>query len=361
MSLLDIRDQAIPIRFLQNIIRSGRVPNGMLFHGPAGVGKALAAREMIKALNCKEHEADCCGTCLTCRKIEHGTHPDVKEISPSGKARNIGVVVVDFMNELSMYRPFEGDWRVFIVHDVDRMRPDAQNHFLKTLEEPPSKTAFILLTEAPRRLLPTIRSRCQQVRFGALRPETVQELLLRDRDIPAPVAEALAAVSQGQMSRALDLVDSEKRNLVLDVTLRLAEGEDPLTVSEVFVTQMKAEGDNIKASVKADLELSGAQDVSKEEREESKNEQMALIEALIRRDLMEYLYLLETWYRDVLVYTATQDERQVLNRDQVDRLATYDQRDVASKLGAIEKAWVYIERNLNVDRVFRDLFFALAP
>ena len=129
MSLKDVRDQSIPIRLLTNIIRTGRVPNGLLFHGPSGVGKALAAREMIKALNCGEEEGDACSNCLACRKIENGTHPDVKEISPSGKARNIGVDVVDFMNELSMYRPFEAKWRVFIVHDVDRMRLEAQNHF----------------------------------------------------------------------------------------------------------------------------------------------------------------------------------------------------------------------------------------
>ena len=360
MSLQDVRDQEIPIRFLTNIIRSGRVPNGLLFHGPSGVGKALAARTMIKALNCKDHDSDCCNECLSCRKVDNGTHPDVKEISPSGKARNIGVDVVDFMNELSMYRPFEAEWRVFIIHDVDRMRLEAQNHFLKTLEEPPSKTVFILMTESPRRLLPTIRSRCQLVRFGALRPETVQELLLRDRDIPAPVAEALAAISQGQMSRALDLVDSEKRDMVLDVTLRLAEGDDPMIVSEYFVTHMKAESDRIKAAVKAEFEEGDAQEVSKEDMEDLKNEQMALVEALIRRDLMEYLYLLETWYRDVLVYMATQDVKQVLNRDQVDRLTAQGRSDVAAKVNAIEKAWVYIERNLNIDRVFRDLFFALA-
>ena len=208
--------------------------------------------------------------------------------------------------------------------------------------------------------MPTIRSRCQQVRFGALRPETVKELLLRDRDLPEAVAEALAAVSQGQISRALDLVDSEKRDVVLDVTQRLAEGEDPMIVSEGFVQHMKAESESIKAAVKAELEQGDPQDASREEREDAKNEQMALIEALIRRDLMEYLYLLETWYRDVLVYTATADAAQVLNRDQVDRLTAQGKSNVAAKVQAIEKAWIYIERNLNMDRVFRDLFFALA-
>ena len=361
MSFTQVKDQAVPIRLLRNIITRSRIPNGLLFWGPAGVGKRFTAIELAKAINCSQGDGDACDVCRCCRKILHGNHPDVKLIAPAGKARNIAVDTVDFMNELSAYRPFEGDWRVFILQDAERMRVEAQNHFLKTLEEPPSNTLFVLLTEFPRRLLPTIRSRCQQVRFGALRPETVAELLQRDRDLPAETAEALAVVSQGQMTRALDLVDSEKRDVVLSLVHRLAQGFDPLALSEEFASHLKAQGDAIRAAVKAESEAPGAQDISKEDRDEYKNEQLAALEALIRRELMEYLYLLETWYRDEWVYRATGDRDKLLNRDQAERLEAGDSEDLEAKLGAIEKAWRYIERNLSVDRVFRDLFFALAP
>jgi DNA polymerase-3 subunit delta' len=359
MSFSDILDQTVPVRLLRNIIQTGRIPNGLLFWGPGGVGKHFTAMELAKAVNCLEDPLDACDRCLACRKVTNNTHPDVKRIIPSGKSRFIGVDIVDFMNELATYRPFEGKWRIFIIEEAERMREDAQNHFLKTLEEPPSNTVFVLLTEYPRRLLPTIRSRCQQVRFGALSPETVTDLLLKERDLPREVALALAAVSQGQMSRALDLVDSDKRDVVLDVTHRLAQGEDPLLLSEEFVAYLKRAGEAIKASVADDSAGDDPKAESREDREEQKQEQMALVEALVRRDMMEYLYLFEAWYRDVIAYANTGDGVHVLNRDQLNRLQQ-EPGGKGDKLAAIEQAWLYIERNLNIDRVFRDLFFALA-
>ncbi len=360
MSFSDVRDQAIPIRLLRNILARKRIPNGLLFWGAGGVGKGLTGMELAKAINCREAEADACDSCLSCRKIAHGNHADVKVITPSGRTRIINVETVDFMSELTAYRPFESEWRVFLIQEADRMGVPAQNHFLKTLEEPPSNTLFILLTEFPRVLLPTIRSRCQQVRFGALRPETVRELLLRDRDLLPDHAEAIAAVSQGQMARALDLVESEKRDTVLDVAQRLSQGEDPLILGEEFVARMHAQEETVKAAVKAEFDTSETAGGSKEDQEEAAQAQLAHVEGLIRRDRMEYLYLLKTWYRDALVYRVTQDPAQVLNRDHLERLQDVRAEDLEGCLAAIEKAWVYLERNLRPDRIFRDLFFALS-
>ncbi len=360
MSFSDIRDQAVPVRLLRNMIQRNRVPNGLLFWGPGGVGKRLAAYETAKAITCREHSGDACGRCLSCRKVTHGTHPDVKFLAPSGRGRMIVVDVIDFINDLASYRPFEGQWRVFILQDADRMGLPAQNHFLKTLEEPPSNTLFILLTEYPRLLLPTIRSRCQQVRFGVLRPETVVELLLRDRDLPRETAVSIAAVSQGQMSRALDLVKSEKRQVVLSLSARLRQGEDPLALSEEFAEHLRAQSDAIKAAVKGDFEGEEPADMSKDDLEEQKKDQVALAEALVRRDLMEYLYLLATWYRDEMVFAVTGDATKVFNRDHAHQFESASRPGERDKLAAVEKAWRYIERNLSIDRVFRDLFFVLA-
>ena len=360
MSFSDVKDQPVPMRLLRNIVRSGRVPHGLLLWGPGGVGKSLAALEFAKALNCEAGEADACGSCLTCRKTANGNHPDVKTVTPSGKARLIKIEAIDFINELAAYRPFEGRWRVVIIHDTERMHEAAQNHFLKTLEEPPSDTVFVLLTEFPRALLPTVRSRCQQLRFGALRPETVTALLMRERELPEARAAAVAAVSQGQMSRALDFVDTGKREAVLDITGRLASREDPLALSEEFVRHIKTQQEVIKETVKAATGDEAIGELSREDQEEQENAQIALAESLVRRDLMEYLYLFQVWYRDALVFQATRETDGLLNKDQAARLAL-EPPAKGAHLAAIEKAWLYIERNLNMERVFRDLFFALAP
>jgi len=359
MSFKNIQDQEVPVRLLRNMLRRNRVPNGLLFWGPGGVGKRLTAIEMAKAINCAKGDADACDACLSCRKVKSGNHPDVSVVMPVKKSRIIDVDTIQSVNDLAALRPFESRWRVFVFQEADRMGIAAQNHFLKTLEEPPGNSLFILVTEHPGLLLPTIRSRCQRVRFGILRPETVTELLLRERDLPREVANSIAALAQGQMVRALDLIDSGKREAVLEITKRLAEGEDPMAVAEDFAKNFEARRNQIEATIKADVDPVAAE-ASREDREEIRTQQMALAEALIRRDIMEYLYLLETWYRDELVYRTTGDAQKVLNRDQVDRLRAAKDADCDQKFAAIEKARVYLERFLKEDRVFRDLFFVLS-
>lgn len=350
----------VPVRLLGNMLSRNRVPNGLLFWGAGGVGKMMTALEMAKAVNCKQEEADACGTCLSCRKVKSGNQPDLLIVAPVKKSRIIDVETIETINGLAALRPFESEWRVFIIQEAERMGIPAQNHLLKTLEEPPGKSLFILVTEFPGMLLPTIRSRCQRVRFSSLRPETVVELLRRERDVTQERAEAIASLAQGQMSRALDLVDTEKRDVVLDIAARLAKGEDPLELAGGFAAHLKEQKLNIEANLKAGLDTSIQRELSPDDREEQKNELGAQIEALVRRDIMEYLYLFETWYRDELVYHATGDKAQVLNKDQMARIETSAPSDVEMKIGAIEKARLYLERFLNEERVLRDLFFALA-
>ncbi|MDQ1256906.1 MAG: polymerase subunit delta [Candidatus Hydrogenedentes bacterium] len=361
MSFSDVRDQDVPIRLLRSMLSGTRIPNGLMFWGPAGVGKQLTAMRMAQAVNCKERADDACGQCLSCRKTANGNHPDVKVVAPVRKARVIDVEAIESINEFASLRAFEGAWRVFILVDADRMNVAAQNHFLKTLEEPAGNSLFILVTAFPRVLLPTIRSRCQQIRFGALRPETVADLLIRERQIAPELARSIAELAQGQVSRALDLVDSEKRDVVLDITKRLAEGENPLALSEEFYRHLAEQRERIAASVKADVDDSFMSEASPEDKERLKAEQLALVDALCRRDIMEYLYLLETWYRDVAISHIDGGKAFVFNRDQAERLDAHPEAALDKKVAAVEKARVYLERFLNEERVLRDLFFALAP
>lgn len=359
MNFSDIRDQHVAVRFLRQVLAQKRMPNGALFWGPEGVGKRSTAIAFAKALNCSAGKDDACGECLSCRKIEHGNHPDLKIIKPTGKTRTIKVALVDEMIDLSSYRPFEAAWRVFIIQDAERMNEPSQNHFLKTLEEPPSATVFLLLSEFPRMLLPTIRSRCQQVRFGALRMETVKSVLLAQRDLPETVAEAIAAISQGQMSRAFDFVDSGKREVVIDVAKRLSAGDDPLALASEFARHLDSQSDALKASLKEEAP-DDPQDMTAKEREDRKEELDARVIGLIRRQVMEYLYLFDVWYRDALVINATSDDSRILNRDHLEDLRRVNmQGDDGARIAAIEKARLYIERNLSMERIFRDLFFVL--
>jgi DNA polymerase-3 subunit delta' len=363
MSFSRVKDQAVAMRLLSSIIRKERIPSGLLLWGPEGVGKRLAAFEMAKAVNCLDVRGDACDACLSCRKAISGNHPDIKTIVPVGKARMIKVETVEEMNETTSFRPFEGRRRIYIIEEADRMNEPAQNHFLKTLEEPASPTIFLLVTSHPRALLPTIRSRCQPVRFGSLRTETVAELLTSLRGVDPTIAGAAAALSQGQMSRALDLVESGRRKVVLEAIDRLRRGEDPLLVSEWFAAYLKKVEEEIKAAVKAgpdtddEEEESGGED-SDERR--SREELDAEVAGRMRKERYELVYLFQAWYRDEAVFAATNDASRVMNRDSIKELSTAGGANQAAKLEALDTAWLYLERNLNPGRVFRDLFFALA-
>ncbi len=360
MSFADIRDQEVATRLLRRVLIRDRIPNGMFFWGPGGVGKRLTALEMAKAINCQAGDGDACGTCLSCRKVMHGNHPDVKIVAPTDKARMIKKDQIDEVNEIASLRPYEALWRIIIILEADRLNLTAQNHFLKTLEEPPGRSLFILVSEHPRQLLPTIRSRCQMVRFRSLNPKTVSEFLQRDRGLAAELADSIAALAQGQMTRALDLVDSEKRDAALSLVQRLSDGEDPVALAEEFNKSLESQKREIEARIAEELNLDDDEDATAGDKKQLKEQRMGLAEALFRRDLLDYLYLLETWYRDELVYGAAGSGGTFLNKDRLDKLRAGVSRAPDKKIAAIERARVFLDRYINEERVFRDLFFALA-
>jgi len=358
VSFATIQDQDVAIRLLRKTVDRDRVPAGLLLWGPAGVGKRLAAYEFVKALNCESPEDGACGECLPCRKTDHGNHPDVKLIVPTDKSREIKTAEIDEVNELAALRPFEAAHRAFIFEDAERMNVSAQNHFLKTLEEPPGPSVFLLITGYPRQLLPTIRSRCQPIRFGALRPETVAAILKRDRDVPDDQADAIARLAEGQVSRAFDLVDTDKRGVVLELVDRLRSGESPMRVADLFKHHL----DELKKTLEQDMVQPVTQDaaeIGKEDRARQVENDAARVQAAFKRSVDDYLYLFQTWYRDEMVLAAGGGAERVWNKDRMDAMQSPQAGSTPGRIRAIEQARTYLERYVNEDRVFRHLFVQL--
>jgi DNA polymerase III subunit delta' len=188
----------------------GSLPPSLIFSGPDGVGKRMAAVALAQALNCErpiswpdESGVSGCGECGVCRRIARGVHADVLVVEP-GDTGSIGVDHVREAIDRSAYRPFEGRRRLVILDDADALAAPAQNALLKTLEEPPPASVFVLVTSRPDLLLATVRSRCQQLRFGPLAPGEVADVLMREHDMPSAEAHAAAAASDGSIGRALD-------------------------------------------------------------------------------------------------------------------------------------------------------------
>jgi DNA polymerase-3 subunit delta' len=188
----------------------GSLPPSLIFSGPDGVGKRMAASALAQALNCEQpvmwpdgSGLSGCGECSACRRIARGVHADVLVVEP-GETRSIGVDQVRDAIDRTAYRPFEGRKRVVIIDEADALLPPAQNALLKTLEEPAAASVFVLVTACPDLLLPTVRSRCQQLRFGPLAPGEVADVLMREHGVSSAEAHAAAAASDGSIGRALE-------------------------------------------------------------------------------------------------------------------------------------------------------------
>ena len=175
-------------RILELLARStarDSLPPSLIFAGPVGTGKRLTATALAQTLNCLHPISttdstdpatqprvsqqfttlDACGSCAACTRIARGAHPDVLVLEP-GDNGSIRIEQVREAIDSAAYRPFEGRRRVVIIDDADALVPAAQNALLKTLEEPPPSSVFVLITARPDMLLPTVRSRCIRLWFA---------------------------------------------------------------------------------------------------------------------------------------------------------------------------------------------------
>jgi DNA polymerase III subunit delta' len=210
MALRDVVGHRRILDLLSRSIAGGSLPPSLIFSGPDGVGKRLVAEAVAQALNCTARvasetpdEADGCGKCAVCRRISRGVHPDVLMVTP-GDNGSIKIEQIREVIDRTIYRPFEGRRRVTILDHADALMSAAQNALLKTLEEPPSSSVFILVTSRPDALLPTVRSRCSHIRFGRLSSADVATVLERGHKYARREALAVAAASDGSVGRALN-------------------------------------------------------------------------------------------------------------------------------------------------------------
>ncbi|MDT5121590.1 MAG: polymerase subunit delta [Acidobacteriota bacterium] len=227
---------------MRRMLSAGRVPGALMFAGEDGVGKKLFALEMAKMLNCRTPEGvEACDRCSSCvrisqskfpdysdaednkKKLIWSDHPDVALARPFNRLLRIGP-----MRELEReanFRPFEGKARMFIVEEADKLNPQSSNALLKTLEEPPPTSHLILITSRPASLLPTIRSRCQMIRFSPLVPAEIEAHLLSGKQFSPADARLLSRVARGSIGRALS-TDLEtyrpQREAMLEVLTALA-------------------------------------------------------------------------------------------------------------------------------------------
>jgi DNA polymerase-3 subunit delta' len=244
----DLRGHRDQIEMLRRSIERGRQAHAYLFAGSPGIGKSRFARIFAQSLFCEKHddtELQACGDCSPCRQMNAGSHPDYFAIGcPEGKNEiPVSVFYGDkerrgqegLIHDLSL-RPMAGTRRIAVLDDANRMNEEGANAMLKTLEEPPPNSMLILIAENVDAMLPTIRSRCQLVRFSTLAANDVSDLLL-ETEIASTSEEATAAaaMSEGSLQIASQLLNPALRSLRLKLYDALATADlRPIDVAKAM-------------------------------------------------------------------------------------------------------------------------------
>jgi len=207
---------------LLNSLKEGRLSHSYIFSGPSGIGKKLFAIEFAKLINCTidlKNRPDNC-MCSSCSKIEKMIHPDVLLFEYEGeKTIKIDQVRSDIEEKIYL-SPFEGRYKIFILNDAERMNTNAQNAFLKTLEEPPKDSIIILITQSINFIIPTIISRCQILNFSHIEDMDIKTILSKNSGIEEENINTAIKLSCGSIGKALNL-DMEQIEFRKSVTRKL--------------------------------------------------------------------------------------------------------------------------------------------
>lgn len=341
-------------RFLEACIGDHVPP--LLFTGPVGVGKQITAIDFARRLCC-DREPACTidgDYCKACRSVLRLEHPAVQFVYPTptqGFGENEGDDESDLARVLAAKRedifsthefkkkvslriaqsrgiiqranikPFGDGYNIFIINDIHEMREAAQNALLKTIEEPPKRCVLILITSNPDALLYTVRSRCQRVRFGPLKPSVVERILVESYDKNPKTARKAAEFSQGNVPRALQIAgaadDDAKRHDVFEIIDRIQRAPDSWVIKKALSVN---KGGN-------------------------------------RDTAAHFLHEFAVACRDVM----TGDEKLFINSDQrsflAKQVATWDRRRLPAVVNRIlDTRDGVVRRNWNIDAALVDLF-----
>ena len=305
------------IKHLQNAAAMDKVSHSYIFAGEKGSGKKLLAKIFAMTLQCEKHGKEPCLQCSSCKKAMNRNHPDIIYVTHE-KPNSIGIEDIreQLIGDVAI-KPYTGPYKIYIVDEAEKMTVQAQNALLKTIEEPPSYAVILLLTANEDAFLPTILSRCVQLKLKPLKDSAVKEYLLETMGVKEQDADVYAAFARGNLGKAIHLASSEEFKLMHSEMLYLLKSLKDMDITDIL-------------------------DFIKKLREEEV-------------DLYECLDFMQLWYRDVLMFKVTKDVNLMIFKDQytaineISKNSGYD--GLENILEAIDKARVRLNANVNTELV----------
>ncbi len=369
MSLFSLVNQNKNLEFIQTAIKKNRLANAYLFYGPEGSGHEVLALETAARLNCFEKKRSApCGKCHACQKMKRLEHSNLQLVFPlPGKrtksvsnpfqslsdkqmeeiqsaiqqkarhpydkfmltgAKHIPIDFIRYIKKNIYLKSNEIGWKVVILLDAHLLTSEAANAFLKVLEEPPSDSTFILTTNHPDRLLPTIKSRCQPLYFPPLSDTDIKSALTAREELSEPVLKAILHLSGGNLSQAQQLTETyikkiKKQTLII---LRAVAGWDVKKIVNLI-------------------------------------ERLITIQREDPQLFLMILHALHAWFRDATIIKTGVEPQSLIHSDQQETLnkfvAAYPDLDPFTLSDAVENCIDFIERNAYINLVLLDMFFKI--
>lgn len=303
------------IEHLQNAIQMKKVSHAYILDGEEGAGKKLLAAVFAEALQCEKGGTEPCGHCHSCRQAESGNQPDIIYVQHE-KPNSIGVEEIreQICGDI-LIRPYSSPWKIYIVDEAEKMTVQAQNALLKTIEEPPAYGIILLLTTNADSFLPTILSRCVTLRLRPVRDALIREYLMERLHVPDYQADVCTAFARGNVGRARKLAESEQFMELKDHVVHLMRHIDDMEISEI--------ADAVRRATEYKTEIE------------------------------DYLDLMMLWYRDVLLFKATQKIDGLVFSDEINYISARAKKSsyegLETIIKALEKAKVRLKANVNFE------------
>lgn len=300
-----------------NAVKTGKVSHAYILSGEAGMGRKSLAHAFALSLLCEKGLPQPCMECHACKQVLSGNHPDLIHVTHE-KPASIGVDEIrEQIHDTIMVRPYSSYYKIYIVDEAEKMTVQAQNALLKTIEEPPSYAVILLLTTNQDVFLPTILSRCVQLKLKPLRDSVVKEYLIQSLKVEEDQADIYAAFARGNLGKAIHLTESDDFKRMYDQVIGLLKRVKEADISELLETVRRFKEENL--------------------------------------DIRECLDFMQTWYRDVLMYKTTKDINLLIFKDEfafVKNVSTLSGYEGLEKiLEAIDKARIRLDANVNMELV----------
>jgi DNA polymerase-3 subunit delta' len=362
----DLVGQEDAVAILQGATQAARngdqtqeMTHAWIFTGPPGSGRSSAAIAFAQALICPQGG---CGTCNECRSAKSHAHPDVEIMSTEGLS-----IKIEEIRELltrTSWAPSMGGWRIVVMEDADRLTESAANALLKAIEEPGTRTVWLLCAPTLHDILPTIRSRCRHIQLRTPTTTAVSAFLQRRDQIPPAMADFAARVSQGHIGRARYIATNDDvrnhRSTILALPLQLSTIADAYKAAQTLVDMATAQA-KAQAEARDEKEIASLQEAygkgatgrgmatgGAKAVKELEKEQKSRATRMVRDSIDGALLDIATFFRDVMMVQAGATDH-LINTDIADQITAYAHKttphSTVRKVNAIMKARTHLSHN----------------